>query len=415
MVTIALFIFTVTSSTASHGLGTYVVVLERQFGWSRTVLSGAFSVSRIQMAIFGPISGLLIDRFGPKRLMTIGFIIMATGFFAFSFTSAPWHFYLSFFIISIGLMTGGNLAAITIVNNWFLRHRSLAIAISLLGIHVGGFLIPLLALAFETYGFKTTIIGIGFFLLFAAVPVSRIVRDRPEPYGFEPDGGTRDMPKPNVEASYQVDDFNQAGEFTVKQALNTSAFWLITIVHISSNVVLVTMMVHLLPKLTDMGMSLKMAALVVAVYTAAALPTQFLSGYLADRFPKPPLIFVFLFIQALAVFVLAFAPSHGWAFLFAVLYGVGFGGHVPMLVSIRGDYFGRRAFATITGMTMLPSNIVMIVAPLFAGFIYDVKESYLIAFVTFGIINLIGALLILLVRRPTPPGHPKYSPATETR
>ena len=137
------------------------------------------------------------------------------------------------------------------------------------------------------------------------------------------------------------------------------------------------MMVHLLPKLTDMGMSLKMAALVVAVYTAAALPTQFLSGYLADRFPKPPLIFVFLFIQALAVFVLAFAPSHGWAFLFAVLYGVGFGGHVPMLVSIRGDYFGRRAFATITGMTMLPSNIVMIVAPLFAGFIYDVKASYI--------------------------------------
>ena len=98
-----------------------------------------------------------------------------------------------------------------------------------------------------------------------------------------------------------------------------------------------------------------------------------------------------------------------------MLYGVGFGGHVPMLVSIRGDYFGRRAFATITGMTMLPSNIVMIAAPLFAGFIYDVKESYSIAFVTFGIINLIGALLILLVRRPTPPGHPKYSPATETR
>ena len=100
MVTIALFIFTVTSSTASHGLGTYVVVLERQFGWSRTVLSGAFSVSRIQMAAFGPISGLLIDRFGPKRLMTLGFIIMAAGFFAFSFTSSPWHFYLSFFSVS---------------------------------------------------------------------------------------------------------------------------------------------------------------------------------------------------------------------------------------------------------------------------------------------------------------------------
>ena len=403
IVGIALFIFTLTSVTTSHGLGTFVVVLERQFGWSRTALSGAFSVTRIEMAALGPIAGFLIDRVGSRRMVLIGFITMGLGFLLLSYIENLWHFYLAFMVITLGFLLGGNVAAVAAVNNWFIQRRSLAIAITLSGIHLGGFLVPLLALAFQSHGFRATTFGIGVFLLFVAVPVSRLIHNRPEEYGLRPDGAPPEPPLGEPSPTEASTVAEAGDEFTARQALHTPAFWFFTLVHISSNIALVTLMVHLLPKLTDLGMSLSMAGLVVATYTGVALPVQFLSGYLADRLPKPQLIFGFLFIQSISMIVIALATNTYWAFLFALLYGIGFGGHVPLLVSIRGDYFGRKAFATIIGLTMLPSNLVMVGAPLFAGYMFDIRNSYFIPFITFAAINLFGALLILLVRRPKAP------------
>lgn len=88
------------------------------------------------------------------------------------------------------------------------------------------------------------------------------------------------------------------------------------------------------------------------------------------------------------------------AYLFAILYGIGFGGRIPLLTAIRGEYFGRKAFATIMGLSQFPNNIAMIFAPLFAGFMYDRYESYFIPFLAFSVLAFLGALLMLTVRRP---------------
>jgi MFS family permease len=189
-------------------------------------------------------------------------------------------------------------------------------------------------------------------------------------------------------------------DFTAKQALRTPAFWMITLVHLSSSVSIVTLSLHLAPKLVDMGMSLSGAGVVVLTYTAIALPAQFIAGYLADRLPKPPLIFFFLVLQSTAMAIIAVAESVPIAYVFALLYGIGFGGRVPLLTAIRGDYFGRKAFATIMGLSQFPNNIAMIGAPLFAGFMYDTTGSYLIPFLSFAGLSFLGAFLMLFVRRP---------------
>ena len=403
IVGLSLFIFTLTSVTTQHGLGTFVVVLERQFGWSRTALSGAFSVTRMEMAGLLPITAFLIDRVGSRRMSLIGFIIMGLGFLLLSYIENLWHFYLAFMVITLGFLLGGNLALITAVNNWFLKRRTLALAIAISGVHVGGFLVPLLALAFQSHGFRVTTFGIGVLFLLIAVLVPRLIRNRPEEYGLRPDGVPPELPSGEPSPTEASTVAEAGDEFTARQALRTPAFWFITVVNLSSNIALVTLMVHLLPKLTDLGMSLSMAGLVVATYTGVALPVQFLSGYLADRFPKQPLIFGFLFIQSISIMVIALATNTYWAFLFALLYGIGFGGHIPLLVSIRGDYFGRKAFATITGLSMLPTNLVIIGAPLFAGYMFDTTNSYFIPFTTFAAFNLIGSFLILPLRRPKAP------------
>jgi MFS family permease len=140
---------------------------------------------------------------------------------------------------------------------------------------------------------------------------------------------------------------------------------------------------------------------VVLAYTAIAVPTQFASGFLADRLPKQLLILVFLLLQASSMMVIAFAQNIYMAYLFAVLYGIGFGGRTPLLTAIRGEYFGRKAFATILGLSMFPNNIAMIGAPLFAGYMFDSTGSYAVPFTAFAALNFVGAFLILFARKPT--------------
>ena len=331
-------------------------------------------------------------------MMLVGFAVMGLGFVLLSQIQSMWQFYASFIIISLGSGLGGWLAIITMVNNWFVRHRSLALASAMTGIHFRGFLVPVLALGIESHGFRTTMFGVGIFLLATVLPMTRVVRNRPEDSGLLPDG----VPAPSQDSPSRgtASPTTMEADFTVGQALRTSAFWILATVHVSSSVSIVTLAMHLVPKLTDLGMSLSGAGVVVLTYTAIALPSQFVAGYLADRLPKPPVIFAFLLVQATAMVVIAWAESIPMAYLFAALYGIGFGGRIPLLTAIRGDYFGRRAFATIMGMSQLPNNISMIGAPLFAGYMFDTRGSYFIPFASFAVLNFLGAFLVLFVRRP---------------
>ena len=389
-------LLTVLALSIFQGLGTFFVALERQFGWSRTTISGAFSFGRAQGALLGPFEGLLVDRFGPRRMLLVGFLVMGVGFLLLSRIQEVWQFYAAFIVVTLGSGIGGWLAIISLVNNWFIRRRALAMATAMSGIHLGGLLVPVLALGLESHGFRMTTLGIGVFLLVMAYPVTRVIRDRPEDYGMAPDGD----PVPAEPTSRGEETGDEEEDFTVREALRTPAFWTITVVHLASSVSIVSLAVHLVPRLTDMGLSLGAASTVVLTYTVVALPAQLVAGYLADRLPKPPVTCVFVLFQALAIAVIAAADTVAMAYLFAVLYGVGFGGRIPLLTAMRGEYFGRKAFATIMGLSQFPNNLAMIGAPLFAGYMFDTTGTYAVPFATFAALNFLGAGLILTVRRP---------------
>ena len=414
LVGISVFMLALMSLTVFQGLGTYLVALERGFGWSRTQLSLAFSLARGESAVLGPFEGWLIDRLGNRTMILIGYVVMGIGFIWFSqieflgnlgllssidfLDERLFHFYIAFMIITLGSGLGGWLAMISMVNNWFIRKRSLAIATAMSGVHIGAYLVPLLAWGVDNHGFQISTLIIGVVLLASVGPVVKAVRNRPEDMGLAPDGDR--ARRAGAASQSRSDSEDDEPEFTVGQALRTSAFWTLTIVHLSSTISIVTLSIHLAPKLTDMGFSLTAAGLVPVVYTSVALPAQFIAGFVADKFPKPLVTFVFLMFQAAGILVIAFAESAPMAYLFAVLYGIGFGGRIPLLTAIRGEYFGRKAFATIMGLSQFPNNIAMIFAPLFAGFMYDRYESYFIPFLAFSVLAFLGALLMLTVRRP---------------
>jgi len=393
LVGVAAFLLTLMSLTVFQGLGTILVALERQFGWSRTALSGAFSLARVEGAILGPVEGFLVDRVGTRKMVFIGYILMGLGFLWLGQVETLWAFYASFMIITLGSGLGGWLAIIAMVNNWFTRQRTFAMASAMSGIHFGGLLVPLLALGIEAFEFSGAATIIGVILLIVVGPAAKVIRNHPEDMGLQPDGDLE-----NLSGSAPTED--EEPDFTAAQALRTPAFWILTVMQVASSVAIVTLALHLVPKLTDMGMTLSGAGTVVLTYTIVALPSQFLSGYFADRLPKTLMIAVFLAIQGIALTIIAFADTVLLAYIFALLYGIGFGGRNPLTTAIRGEYFGRKAFATIMGISQFPMNIGMIGAPLFAGYMFDTTNSYVIPFSVFAILTFFGAFLMLFVRKP---------------
>ena len=161
------------------------------------------------------------------------------------------------------------------------------------------------------------------------------------------------------------------------------------------------MMTHLAPLLTDEGFSLQTAGWVVTVYTAVSMVFMVVGGYAGDRIPKNLGLFVFSSTQAGAVLVLVAFPSNiEMVYLFAVLFGIGFGGTSPLSTSIRGDYFGRANFGKIFGISSVPMNILLLGASPFAGYMYDLKGDYSLAFEILAALNFLGALLLLMARKP---------------
>jgi MFS family permease len=393
-----------------QGMPAWNVALENHFHWSRGQLALAFSLSRVEGSIMGPVAGYLIDKLGPRRMVLVGLLILGAGFLLFSQVRQLWQFYLAFVVMSMGVGLGTWLPMMTALNNWFVRRRSIAMAIAMNGFYIGGVvLVPALAWAIDPgqpdrIGWRATAAAIGLVIIVLAFPISRLVRNRPEDYGSLPDGRPA---TPRVAGATSPGRLSpgQELEYTWQQALRTRAFWLITMGHACSSIVIVTVTVHLGLMLSDRGFSLPLVGWVVAVYTAVGGVFTMVGGYVGDRVPPKAALFGFSALQSAAIIVLLLAHSMPMALLFAVLLGIGVGGRTPLTTAIRGVYFGRRAFASITGVSMVPMNVLLLLAPWFAGYMFDTTGTYTIPFIVVAVVSGLGSGFFLLLGPPATPAE----------
>ncbi|MQF48294.1 MFS transporter [SAR202 cluster bacterium AC-647-N09_OGT_505m] len=392
-------LFTV-MSTNLYAVGTYFVALERHFGWSRTALSGAFSLARLEGAVLGPIEGILTDRFGPRRMLIIGFSIMGAGFILLSLIQSIVGFYVAFILITTGAGLGGYLPMMTIVNNWFSRRRATAMSVTMMGISAGGLVTPVIAWSITYYGWRPTVAIIGILVWIMAIPVSSVLRDRPEDYGLQPDGILSDGEGTPVQTGDSRNIITTETDFTVGQALRTPVFWIISFAHASNALLPSTLSVHLIPMLTDSGLSLEMAALVITGFAFIQLPFRLVGGYAGDRLPKPIVLFTFSSMMSIGLLVVTLNQNMPSLFLFAFLYGAGIGARSPVFTAIRGEYFGRRAYATILGTSQLATSVFSIGAPVLVGFMFDTLGSYVVPFSGMSLLSLVGVSLILVAKKP---------------
>ena len=397
------------------GLPVWNPVLRNGFGWTAGQMSWAFSLTQVQEGSMTAVLGILVDKLGPRRMVFLGLIVLGVGFVLFSQIRELWHLYVVFMVMSLGSTMSSWLPIMTVLNNWFVRRKTMAMALAQEGFSLSSILVPiLLAWAIggadphesERYGWRTSALFVGLVCLVLAVPLSSLVRNRPEDMGLLPDG---DEAAPNARTQAASGGPPAAGAdegYTWREAINTTTFWLMATGHATTTVTLGTTYVHLGLLLDDQGYSLGTIGVVVAVYTSLAAVFLPVGGYLGDKFPIRTMAFAFSTILTLSVVLLVLAPGAGMLFVFAVLFGIGTGGRFALMTSMRGRYFGRKAFAAITGLSIAPASVLLIAGPVVAGIVRDQTGRYDEAFLGIAAISLVGGIALLLMGEPTkPPGR----------
>ena len=161
-----------------------------------------------------------------------------------------------------------------------------------------------------------------------------------------------------------------------------------------------SVVLHEVAYLTDIGISVVAAATALGLMVAISILGRIVFGWLGDRFDKRYVLIATYVLQAIGVLILANVKTIEQVYIFLVIYGLGYGGAIPIYIAMRGEYFGRKAFATIAGIMQLFIVIPTVVGPIFAGYVYDVTGSYHNAFMLFALLYLLGAGIIPFIRRP---------------
>lgn len=386
-----------------QSFGAYVAVLREQFGWSKTALAGASAVQQVESALLSPIQGFIIDRFGPRWMMRIGLTMFAAGMVTLSQIESLVGFYVAFAMLAVGNSFAGFFTLTVTIVNWFERYRARALAMNTFGLAMGGLAVPAVAAFMQAYGWRTSALVSGIVVLVIGLPLSTMIRRRPEDHGEVVDGIVEPPPAKDSGGTPSRAETASA-DFTLRQALATPAFWFISSGHAAALLVVAAVNVHAITHLREsLGYSIAQAALAMSVQTLAQIGGIVVGMLFGDRLDKRLTSAECMLLHMAGVLLLAFATSAAMVAAFAVLHGFAWGLRGPFMSAIRADYFGRSSYGKIFGI----SNVVVVVGqisgPLIAGLMSDWTGNYRAGFTTLALLAGMGSALFWFGRKPAPP------------
>jgi len=386
------------SGTFHYGFSVFVRPVSVELGWSMVLIAGAFSLYRLEAGILAPLAGFLLDRFGPRKLVQAGGILMGAGFIFLSQAKTVIPFYSAFIIISAGFtFSSGTAIGAPLIGKWFVKKRGRALGIYTAIFGLGGLLVPVLSQLITLYGWRTTLLVMGPFICLVDLSLAFILRHKPEEYGLLPDGETpghiRDNDSPKASDYTEVD-------FSIRNAVLTPAFWILTLCMLTFQMTMASVFVHLVNHLVTVGIETSLAATAVTFLTVTSILGRLGFGWLGDFFSKKRILIIIFLLQGLGIFALAQVQQMWHIVPFLLAYAPGYGGLLVLKPAIVGEYYGRKNFGTIYGVIQGISTAGGIAGPVFAGWVYDTNGNYFLAFTIFASINIAAAFLLLFLSRP---------------
>jgi MFS family permease len=362
------------------------------FHANRAAVSFAFSLSNVVGALWLPGTGVLIDRFGAKRV-----ILVSTLLFGLVLCSALWvgsnlwQLYLFFAVLGIAMSSGpAPVPYGVVISHWFNRHRGLAMGLSMMGIGIGSVVVPMLSQRLiAIFAWRMTFAIFGAAVLLLPLPViAALLQNDPRQRGLQPDGDetVRDSSLPPQ---------NKQG-LSWREIWHSPTFWILICIFSLTGASVHGAVLHMSAIFTDRGITAERAAIATSLVGAAVMIGRLTSGYLLDRLFAPRVAILFYSATALGIAILCSGISGNLALAASFLVGLGMGAEVETMGYMISRYFGLHAFGTAYGSAFAAFMISGSAGVLLMGAGYDRFHSYTVPLAVLGVAMVLA--LILLTR-----------------
>lgn len=357
-----------------YAYSVFLVALLREFGWSRTLLAGAFSVFVLVHGVMAPVLGWLGDRIGPRRLFAAGGLLLAAGLLLDGTVGRPWHLYAAYGVLTaVGVASAGWVPAVILVQRWYPRRVGAALGITSAGIGVGIFLVvPATQFLVDWLGWRLAFRCLAAAAALWIVPMSLLVLRDPSRAVAGREGESRSEARPLPPAPRTTD-------VTLGDALGMSKFWLVSGAQFLGSLACQMLLVHQVAYLVDQGIPALVAASVVSLVGLSSMVGKAGGGWFSDRFGRELTYTLGMTSVVASVGVLgliALAPGPLPAYLYGALVGLGYSVTAPLLPALVSDLFRGRHFGAIFGVTQLANSIGGASGPWLAGRVFDATGSY---------------------------------------
>jgi sugar phosphate permease len=370
--------------------GVFLKPLSQEFGWSRAQISLAFSLSALGITVAVPFVGRLVDRFGARRVIVPAVLLFGLSVLSLSFLSAQlWQFYAIYLVMGVVGSGTTPVPYSKVISRWFDRRRGLALGLSVAAVAVSGSLMPSLAQALIGWGgWRQAYMLLSLVAMGVALPVvGLLLKEAPQVMGLAPDGEAVDQAKASVRRVLEEG-------LSFREAWQTGTFWLMASAFFLMSISFHGCVIHLVPLLTDRGLSAQSAALAASLLGGGILLGRVGTGYLLDRFFASSVAVCFFCATTLGVFLLWSGATGDLAFVAAVLVGLGQGAELDLIPYLVSRYFGLRAFGEIYGSAFAVFTLGGVVGPLLMGMGFDSTGSYRLALGVFAMATLTAAGLM---------------------
>jgi sugar phosphate permease len=371
---------------AFYGLPFFYDFFVRELGWTRAQVTSGNAFAKLVIGpLFGFFAGMVVDRYGPRRLMLIGVLLAGIAPIGLGATTTLAAFYTFYLMNATGYVTGGPLPNQVLLSRWFGAGRGKAMGFAYLGIGIGGAIVPLVAHALtEAYGWRTALQILGALMIAVALPFAYFVREpRAEP-------GT---------AAAAADPSRDS----ILDVLRQPAFYLLAIGSMASiGAVGGTTQNLKLFFAMDRAMAQRAVAELISLVLVGSIAGRLLMGWLADRWPKKRVMLLIYSIVATTIPLLWAAGSEGALRVAAVAFGIGLGGDYMIIPLMAAELFGLRRMGRVMGIVLTADGVAEAVVPMAVAALRDRTGGYGAGFVLLVSLAVLGALAVSFLPRPKP-------------
>lgn len=404
----AMLVYFTTSGTFFYSYGVFLPAMCNEYGWSRALVGGGLSVALLAFGLPSPLIGASIARFGPRVNIVLGNLLVVIGLAGMSITTEVWQIYL-FYGILVGLGSGFGLylTCTTLVNNWFIKKRSLGMGLVISAGGLGGFTFPpLVTWLISNIGLQMAWLVLAFIQLVCTVLIGGLilVRNRPEDIGQAPDGIS------NAHANEIEDEKGRTSrvyqsplDWQVRQAIRKPTTWLIATLCAANFLAISTVTAHQVAYLKDIGFSPIVASIVLGLIPGMSILGRLGFGLLGVRFEVRYLAIISSITQVIALLILLTTKNLLFIYTYAMLFGISYGALVVALPTFIGAYYGRAHYAQILGLIFPLAIIAEAAGPIMAGAINDAMGTYTLAFAIITGFSTVGLVCAILAYPPKSP------------